>query len=62
MSCVLVTLEFTPLFFFAEYRLKAFISHSGNSTNCGHYVCHIFKVCGPLCTLTHSHSLFHSCL
>lgn len=23
------------------YQLKAFISHMGNSTSCGHYVCHI---------------------
>ncbi|XP_033642208.1 ubiquitin carboxyl-terminal hydrolase 5-like [Asterias rubens] len=26
-----------------KYRLKAFISHMGTSTSCGHYVCHIFK-------------------
>ena len=26
-----------------QYRLKAFISHVGSSTNCGHYVCHIKK-------------------
>ena len=28
---------------FAEYRLKAFISHMGLSTAVGHYVCHILK-------------------
>ena len=28
---------------FAEYRLKAFISHMGSSTAVGHYVCHILK-------------------
>ncbi|RWS24394.1 ubiquitin carboxyl-terminal hydrolase 5-like protein [Leptotrombidium deliense] len=26
-----------------KYKLVAFISHMGNSTLCGHYVCHIFK-------------------
>lgn len=25
------------------YQLKAFISHMGTSTLCGHYVCHIQK-------------------
>lgn len=26
-----------------KYRLKAFISHMGTSTQVGHYVCHILK-------------------
>ena len=26
-----------------EYRLKAFISHMGTSTDVGHYVCHILR-------------------
>lgn len=26
-----------------KYRLKAFISHMGSSTQVGHYVCHILK-------------------
>jgi ubiquitin carboxyl-terminal hydrolase 5/13 len=25
----------------AQYRLRAFISHMGSSTACGHYVCHV---------------------
>jgi ubiquitin carboxyl-terminal hydrolase 5/13 len=52
-----------------QYRLKAFISHVGSSTNCGHYVCHIKKdgkkggsqdvaaSCFPLCVCV-SRSLF----
>ena len=27
----------------SRYRLKAFISHMGSSTQVGHYVCHILK-------------------
>jgi len=26
-----------------KYRLKAFISHMGTSTDVGHYVCHILR-------------------
>lgn len=29
--------------FLAEYKLVAFVSHMGTSTQCGHYVCHILK-------------------
>jgi ubiquitin carboxyl-terminal hydrolase 5/13 len=28
-----------------EYELVGFLSHMGKNTGCGHYVCHIKKVC-----------------
>lgn len=37
-------IDFCSLFCsFAVYKLVAFISHMGTSTQVGHYVCHILK-------------------
>lgn len=39
ISCIFLM----HLHFFAEYKLVAFISHMGSSSQVGHYVCHILK-------------------
>lgn len=58
--CCAVASHFWPLFPSSGYELFAFISHMGESTMSGHYVCHIKKEGRWAADLSGCDAIFHS--